>query len=161
MYWASYQTNLGEEALLDLSHTLFFSGFRVWKKRQKLAHIFWNQVKQRQQKAMPKRKKRRRKQLEEIDESKCQNPFHYLRRHSNHQINVQQNVPVEIALKKKSISISALLLSYHIVRILFIKQIFRSLPLKQRDRKYSSVLVQMLFVKNMTVEKNVRLNNSH
>jgi hypothetical protein len=34
-------------------------------------------------KAMPKRKKRRRKQLEEIDESKCQNPFHYLRRHSN------------------------------------------------------------------------------
>ena len=30
-----------------------------------------------------KRRKRKRKQLEEMDDSKCQNPFHYLRRHSN------------------------------------------------------------------------------
>ena len=37
-----------EEALLDLSHTLFLAGFRVWKKRQQLANNFWNEVTKRQ-----------------------------------------------------------------------------------------------------------------
>ena len=72
-----------EDALLDLSHTLFFAGFRVWKRRQQLANIFWNEVTKRKLTGMPKRKKRKRKQLAEVDESKCQNPFHYLHRHSN------------------------------------------------------------------------------
>ena len=72
-----------EDALLDLSHTLFFAGFRVWKRRQQLANIFWNEVIKRKLTGMPKRKKRKRKQLAEMDESKCQNPFHYLHRHSN------------------------------------------------------------------------------
>ena len=73
-----------EEILLDLSRTLFFAGFRVWKKRQKLAKHYWNNVKQRQLKDKTKRKKPKKKHLEEkIVESKCQNPFHYLRRHEN------------------------------------------------------------------------------
>ena len=73
-----------EEILLDLSRTLFFAGFRVWKKRQKLAKHYWNNVKQRQLKEKTKRKKPMKKQVEEkIVESKCQNPFHYLRRHEN------------------------------------------------------------------------------
>jgi len=91
-----------EEALLDLSHTLFLAGFRVWKKRQQLANIFWNAVKQRQLKAMPKRKKRKRKQFVEIDESKCQNPFHYLQRHSNLSNQRPTKCPCRNRVEKKS-----------------------------------------------------------
>lgn len=73
-----------EEFLLDLSQTLFLAGFRVWKKRQQLASRYWNEVGQRQKKGNVKQKKRKRNNKEEkMTESKCQNPFHYLRRHSN------------------------------------------------------------------------------
>ena len=76
--------DLREEFLLDLSQTLFFAGFRVWKKRQQLASRYWNEVGQRQKKVTVKQKKRKRINNEDkISESKCQNPFHYLRRHSN------------------------------------------------------------------------------
>ena len=33
-----------EEALLDLSRTLFFAGFRIWNKRQQLASRFWKDI---------------------------------------------------------------------------------------------------------------------
>src|SRR5882724_12047472 len=33
-----------EEAILDLSRTLFFAGFRIWNKRQKLASRFWKDI---------------------------------------------------------------------------------------------------------------------
>ena len=33
-----------EEAILDLSRTLFFAGFRIWNKRQKLASRFWKNI---------------------------------------------------------------------------------------------------------------------
>ena len=76
--------DLREEFLLDLSQTLFFAGFRVWKKRQQLATRYWNEVGQRRKKGTLKQKKRKRINNEEkMTESKCQNPFHYLRRHSN------------------------------------------------------------------------------
>ena len=94
VYWEFYQINLDllketghdlrEDFLLDLSQTLFFAGFRVWKKRQQLASRYWNEVGQRQKKGTVKQKKRKRINNEEkLSESKCQNPFHYLRRHSN------------------------------------------------------------------------------
>ena len=40
-----------EEALLDLSRTLFFAGYRVWKKRQQLATRYWKEG-ERQQKGI-------------------------------------------------------------------------------------------------------------
>ena len=33
-----------EEALLDISRTLFFAGFRIWSKRQKLNSHFWKEI---------------------------------------------------------------------------------------------------------------------
>ena len=73
-----------EEFLLDLSQTLFFAGYRIWKKRQKLSLRYWKEVGQRQQEGITKRKKQKRKNMEEkMSESKCRNPFHYLHRHSN------------------------------------------------------------------------------
>lgn len=73
-----------EEALLDLNKTLFFAGFRVWTKRQHLAMRYWTEVGQRLKSGIKKRRKRKKGNSDEkISESKCQNPFHYLRRHDN------------------------------------------------------------------------------
>jgi len=57
--------DLREEFLLDLSQTLFFAGFRVWKKRQQLATRYWNEVGQRRKKGTLKQKKRKRINNEE------------------------------------------------------------------------------------------------
>ena len=54
-----------EEFLLDLSQTLFFAGYRIWKKRQKLSLRYWKEVGQRQQQGITKRKKQKRKNMEE------------------------------------------------------------------------------------------------
>jgi hypothetical protein len=74
-----------EEALLDLSRTLFFAGFRIWKKRNQLANLYWNEVGQRLSTGTAKKRKKRKKKNTDQDnfESKCQNPFHYLPRHAN------------------------------------------------------------------------------
>jgi hypothetical protein len=49
-----------EEALLDISRTLFFAGFDIWQKRQNLNHIFWKDIKPENKKIRtPKRKKAR------------------------------------------------------------------------------------------------------
>ena len=54
------------------------------EKTTKAGQTLLNNVKQRQLKEKTKRKKPMKKQVEEkIVESKCQNPFHYLRRHEN------------------------------------------------------------------------------
>ena len=49
-----------EEALLDLSHTLFFAGYRVWKKRQKLASSYYRNITKAQVNGIVKRKKRKK-----------------------------------------------------------------------------------------------------
>jgi len=73
-----------EEALLDLSHTLFLAGYRVWEKRQQFAHRYWKNIKQPQLNGIVKKKKRKRNNKDEkISESKCRNPFHYTRRYDN------------------------------------------------------------------------------
>ena len=65
-----------EESLLDLSHTLFLAGYRVWEKRQQLAHRYWTEIAQPQIKGITrKRKRKQNKNEEKVSESKCQNPF--------------------------------------------------------------------------------------
>jgi hypothetical protein len=69
-----------EEAISDLARTLFFAGFSIWSKRQKMASRFWKDItaKKRQ------KKKRKRHEIEDdIVSSKCKNPFHFLKRHRN------------------------------------------------------------------------------
>src|SRR2546423_13838981 len=39
-----FGTRESEEAILDLSRILFFAGFRIWNKRQKLASRFWKDI---------------------------------------------------------------------------------------------------------------------
>ena len=74
-----------EEALLDISRTLFFAGFRVWTKRQQLNSHYWNQIAPENKKIKIKAAKRRKKYRSDSSASysKCMNPFHFLVRHSN------------------------------------------------------------------------------
>jgi len=74
-----------EEALSDLSRTLFFAGFRIWNKRQQLASRYWKDIAPQNRKSIhPKIRKRKKSKIEEnITASNCKNPFHFLRRHRN------------------------------------------------------------------------------
>ena len=74
-----------EDALLDLSRTLFFAGFRIWTKKQTLAKLYWNNVGNLLKKITLRKKGRKPKKYQEAktQESNCKNPFHYLHRHDN------------------------------------------------------------------------------
>jgi len=71
-----------EEALLDISRTLFFAGFSIWKKRQKLNNTFWKEIAPENRKQKTSKRKKRNVE-EKTSQSKCRNPFHFLVRHSN------------------------------------------------------------------------------
>ena len=71
-----------EEAISDLRRTLFFAGFSLWNKRQKLSSQFWNDISPENINNKKKmRKKREREQA--IVASNCRNPFHFLTRYRN------------------------------------------------------------------------------
>jgi hypothetical protein len=70
-----------EAAIMDLSHTLFFSGFHVWSRRQTLAAQYWKSAAPENRNLKPSGRKR--KNDEKIFQSNCKSIFHYLTRHSN------------------------------------------------------------------------------
>lgn len=77
-----------ENAIFDLSRTLFLAGFRIWEKRSKLASRFWKNIAPENRKLhQPQRKIRKKRNKQEIENdaasSKCKNPFHFLKRHQN------------------------------------------------------------------------------
>ena len=74
-----------EDALLDLSRTLFYAGFRIWTKRQLLAKQKWNDIEKIRMYGTSKKRGRKRKYEKENKtfESNCTNPFHYLKRYKN------------------------------------------------------------------------------
>ena len=83
-----------EEALLDLSHTLFLAGYRVWEKRQQFAHRYWKSIRQPQINGIVKKKKGKRNNKDEkISESKCRNPI--LGDMTTYLTNALPNTPVE------------------------------------------------------------------
>ncbi len=71
-----------EESLLDISRTLFFAGYSIWSKRQKLNSKFWKEIAPENRK--PKTSKRKKPKIDDVtSQSKGRNPFHFLVRHSN------------------------------------------------------------------------------
>ncbi len=72
-----------EEAILDLSRTLFFAGFRIWDKRQKLASRFWKDIAPENRKIIHTNNKGRKKKQDNNAPSKCRNPFHLIPRYRN------------------------------------------------------------------------------
>jgi hypothetical protein len=97
-----------EEALLDINRTLFFAGFSIWSKRQKLNSKFWKEISPENRKQKTSKNKKRKVE-EKASQSKCRNPFHHLVRHSN--LSKQRptkcacrNVPQKIGYKTQSIT---------------------------------------------------------
>ena len=70
-----------EEALDDISRSLFFAGFEIWNKRQRLGSDYWKDVAPENRKD-PFKKGSGKAQQAEVKgaRSNCSNPFHYLRR---------------------------------------------------------------------------------
>ena len=69
-----------EEAISDLSRTLFFAGFSIWNKRQKLSSRFWNDISPKNRKKHKKKQKKKYQIEAELVSSNCKNPFHFLKR---------------------------------------------------------------------------------
>src|SRR2546423_8813432 len=78
-----FGTRESEEAILDLSRTLFFAGFRIWNKRQKLASRFWKDIAPENRSITRSETKGKKKKKDNIAPSKRRNPFHFLRRYRN------------------------------------------------------------------------------
>jgi hypothetical protein len=72
-----------EEAISDLSRTLFFAGFSIWNKRQKLSSRFWNDISPKNRKKHKKKQKKKYQIEAELVSSNCKNPFHFLKRNIN------------------------------------------------------------------------------
>jgi len=72
-----------EDTLLRMSKTLFFAGYRIWAKRQKLASDYWRNIAPETRPDIRKEKRRKHK-LEQIEiQTACKNPFHFLTRQLN------------------------------------------------------------------------------
>jgi len=75
-----------EEAILDLNRTLFFAGFRIWNRRQKLASRFWKDIAPENRNVIglnSNKGKKKNKDNTAHQMTKCKNPFHFLRRYRN------------------------------------------------------------------------------
>src|ERR1700709_457849 len=64
-----------EEAWNDMSKTLFWKGYSLWKKRKALVSKLWKSV-------LPDdwKKSSRKKSKKIVQESVCHDPFHYFKR---------------------------------------------------------------------------------
>jgi hypothetical protein len=93
-----------ENALQDISRTLFFAGFRIWSKRQQLVSRVSERSWTKTYKGIKtKGKKRKKENIEDkLIESNCMNHFITFAVIAIYLSNVQQNVPVEILLTTKS-----------------------------------------------------------
>ena len=75
-----YELKDREEALDDLSMTIFWSGYRLWKKRKRLISLFYTNSAPDEWKSGYKESKSRKKRRKL---KSCPSPFHYLERFCN------------------------------------------------------------------------------
>ena len=67
-----------DEVILDLKKTLFFAGYGIWKRRKVLMNDFWRNIAPEEWKKNSKKAKKKK-----ANASLCNNPFHFLKKHSN------------------------------------------------------------------------------
>ena len=89
-----------ENAILDLSRTLFFAGFRIWNKRQKLASRFWKDIAPENRNMSHLNSTRKKRKKDNIAPSKCRNPFHFLKRYRNLSNTRETKCPCSKAVKE-------------------------------------------------------------
>jgi len=69
-----------EEAYTDISKTLFWAGYRIWKKRKLLNGIFWKKIAPEEWKKKGKDKnstRKKRKRNRGLNSENCRNPLHF------------------------------------------------------------------------------------
>ena len=72
-----------DTAFIDISKTLFWQGYRIWKARKELNKNFWKEIAPQEWK-LHNTKKRRKSKLADIKAGEtCKNPFHYLKKHAD------------------------------------------------------------------------------
>jgi hypothetical protein len=74
-----------DQALLELSKTLFWKGYAIWIRRKTLVADYWKNIapddwKHKRQKKLTE-KKRKKNNIKAI--YKCRNPFHFLKKHND------------------------------------------------------------------------------
>jgi len=69
-----------DEAFEDISFTLFWHGYQIWKLRRSKVNRFWKEIARDEWKPHSAKQSRNKHKLEE---DKCRNPFHFLSRHRN------------------------------------------------------------------------------
>ena len=65
-----------EEAWNDISKSLFWAGYNIWKKRKKLTSKFWNEIAPKEWNEQRHKKKKKKKK--KVNPSQCLDPFHFL-----------------------------------------------------------------------------------
>jgi hypothetical protein len=124
-----------EEAILDLSRTLFFAGFRIWNKRQKLASRFWKDIAPENRSITHSETKGKKKKKDNIAPSKCRNPFHFLRRYRNLS-NIRENkCPCSKAPKETKEMPNQQITRFFHIPLIQIKSSSESMPIKSRTDK--------------------------
>jgi hypothetical protein len=82
-----------EVALLDIRKTLFLSGYKVWKKRKLLVNRFWNNIAPEEWKVQGIKSRKKKK----TNVSHCNNPFHFLKKHSDFSKQKETRCPCSVA----------------------------------------------------------------
>ena len=72
-------TDKPEEGWYDISKTLFWSGYEIWKKRRRLVKAYWNNIAPNEWKKNKKEKDKTlsRKKKKRSNPSQCVDPFHF------------------------------------------------------------------------------------
>ena len=85
-----------EEAILDLSRSLFFAGFRLWTQRQKMASRFWKDIAPENRMINHAKRKKRKRKIEDITLSHqtARTLFTFYADIETSQINAIPDVPV-------------------------------------------------------------------
>jgi hypothetical protein len=73
-------TSTFDEAFEDISFTLFWHGYQIWKLRRSKVNRYWKEIARNEWKPHSAKQSRNKYKLEE---EKCRNPFHFLSRHRN------------------------------------------------------------------------------
>ena len=82
-------TDQYDEAFQDISNTLFWQGYQIWKERRKLVSEYWKNVAPKDwqpefKKNKKAKSKRKRTITMQLEAKKCTEPFHFMNLHSDY-----------------------------------------------------------------------------
>ncbi len=88
-----------DEAFEDISFTLLFHSYQIWKVRKRLMSRYWKSIAQEDWKPYPAKKKKETPITQE--QKKCRSPFHFLEQHQN--LYQQRHTPCHVPIMLPSI----------------------------------------------------------